>query len=71
MMASQTVYAVVDGAYSDYRIWAIYERAADAEAEASRMNRRDTRETRYVDDARVEEFDYFPAQGKPLGMGVK
>lgn len=63
MAEPRTVYAVVSGEYSDYEVYAIYERREDAEREAA--------DPAFNLSGRVEEFEYRPASGPPLGMEVK
>lgn len=62
----QTVYAVASGEYSDYRIHALFEVEADAEAHAAKRNEGGSA----YESASVEEFSFYPAGEQPERLTV-
>jgi hypothetical protein len=59
-----TCYAVVSGAYSNYKVHAVYLRREDAEAQVKANNNAASPLLDGHDDMSVEEFDYY--EGEPL-----
>jgi len=63
-----TVYAVVEGWFSDYSVLAIFRLRADAEArlrEREREREREQGSSGYVAYPRIEEFDFYEGEPTP------